>query len=63
MVFAKCQGDRFIIDGELGENHAILVDQVQCDFGCSKFNDDFSIKLIFSFSAGTDKDDPRTERI
>ena len=33
MAFPKFQGNWFKIDGEIGENHAILVDHFQFDFG------------------------------
>ena len=33
MAFAKFQGNQFKIDGIIGKNHAILVDQFYWDFG------------------------------
>ena len=31
MAFAKLQGNRLKIYGEITENHAIMVDQLKCD--------------------------------
>ena len=37
MAFAKFQGNRLKIDGEIAENHAILVDHFQFDGKYNRF--------------------------